>query len=614
MPPPPDDADAALRADVRRVGTLLGESLARQEGPELLALVERVRTLVRSDESAAAHLLQSVDETTAARLVRAFNAFFHLANVVEQVHRGRELLRRRAVDGGWLERTARLVADRGLPSEDLQLAASRLAVRPVFTAHPTEAARRSTLSKLRTVAEILDAEAAEAALAPGPELAARTDRRLAEVIDLLWLTDELRRERPEPVDEARNALFHLEDTARVAVPAVLADLADVLSRFGVELPLTATPLRFGTWTGGDRDGNPNVTPAVTMQVLTLQHEQGIRVVERWLAALVEELSVSSRIGGASEELLTTLAADLERLPEVDPRFRRINAEEPYRLKISCIRAKLARTRARLTAGDAGRHEPGVDYLGSADLLGDLEVLHRSLAEHHGRLIADGRLAGLIRTVSAMGLHLATMDIREHADVHHAELAALVDPLGEIPRPYLELDRSQRTAWLVQELGARRPLVGAFAPQSGRAAEVVEVFSTIRRAQDRFGPDVVESYVVSMTRGADDLLAAVVLAREAGLVDVHAGKARIGFVPLLEQVGELRDGGAIVDQLLSLPDYRTLVRARATCRRSCSGTPTPTSRPASPPASGRSTGRNGTCATWRLATASASASSTVGAGP
>ena len=259
-----------------------------------------------------------------------------------------------------------------------------------------------------------------------------------------------------------------------------------------------------------------------MQVLTLQHEQGIRVVERWLAALVEELSVSSRIGGASEELLTSLAADLERLPEVDPRFRRINAEEPYRLKISCIRAKLARTRARLAAGDAGRHEPGVDYLGSADLVGDLEVLHRSLAEHHGRLIADGRLAGLIRTVSAMGLHLATMDVREHADVHHAALAALVDPLGETPRPYAELDRSQRTAWLVRELGARRPLVGAFAPLTGRAAEVLEVFATIRRAQDRFGPDVVESYVVSMTCGVDDVLAAVVLAREAGLVDVHAG--------------------------------------------------------------------------------------------
>ena len=346
------------------------------------------------------------------------------------------------------------------------------------------------------------------------------------------------------------------------MPAVLADLAEVLARFGVELPLTATPLRFGTWTGGDRDGNPNVTPAVTMQVLTVQHEQGIRVVERWLAALVEELSVSSRIGGASEELLTTLAADLERLPEVDPRFRRINAEEPYRLKISCIRAKLARTHARLTAGDAGRHEPGVDYLGSADLVGDLEVLHRSLAEHHGRLIADGRLAGLIRTVSAMGLHLATMDVREHADVHHAALAALVDPLGETPRPY----RGAGPVAADGVAGAASSARGGhwwvrFAPQTGRAAEVLEVFSTIRRAQDRFGPDVVESYVVSMTRGVDDVLAAVVLAREAGLVDVHGGRARIGFVPLLEQVGELRDAGAIVDQLLSLPDYRTLVRAR-----------------------------------------------------
>ena len=357
MSPPPDDADAALRADVRRVGTLLGESLARQEGPDLLALVERVRTLVRSDESAAADLLRGVDETTAARLVRAFNAFFHLANVVEQVHRGRELRRRRAADGGWLERTARLIAERGVPSDDLQLAAHRLAVRPVLTAHPTEAARRSTLSKLRTVAEILDAEAAEAALAPGPDLAAGTDRRLAEVIDLLWLTDELRRERPEPSTRPATRCSTSRRPARHAVPAVLADLAEVLARFGVDLPLTATPLRFGTWTGGDRDGNPNVTPAVTMEVLTLQHEQGIRVVDRWLAALVEELSVSSRIGGASDELLTTLADDLERLPEVEPRFRRINAEEPYRLKISCIRAKLARTRARLVAGDAGRHEP-----------------------------------------------------------------------------------------------------------------------------------------------------------------------------------------------------------------------------------------------------------------
>jgi phosphoenolpyruvate carboxylase len=386
-------ADGALRADVRRVSTLLGHSLVRQEGPELLDLVEQVRTLTRSDPAAAADLLRAVDEATAARLVRAFNTYFHLANVVEQVHRGRELRRRRALDGGWLQRTADLIAERDVAPAELTTLASRLAVQPVFTAHPTEAARRSTLTKLRAVADALDTEAAELALAPGEGVVDRTDRRLAEVIDLLWLTDELRQARPEPVDEARNAVFHLEDAARSAVPAVLADLAVVFARFGVELPITARPLRFGTWTGGDRDGNPNVTPAVTMQVLTLQHEQGIRVVERSLAALVEELSVSSRVGGASADLLASLAEDLERLPEVDARFRRINAEEPYRLKISCIRAKLARTRRRLAAvaaGTASRHDPGRDYLGAAGLVADLELLRRSLAEHHGELIANGR--------------------------------------------------------------------------------------------------------------------------------------------------------------------------------------------------------------------------------
>ena len=226
------------------------------------------------------------------------------------------------------------------------------------------------------------------------------------MIDLLWLTDELRRERPEPVDEARNALFHLEDTARLAVPAVLADLADVLSRFGVELPLTATPLRFGAWTGGDRDGNPNVTPAVTMQVLTLQHEQGLRVVERWLAALVEELSVSSRIGGASEELLNTLAADLERLPEVDPRFRRINAEEPYRLKISCIRAKLARTRTRLarTLEDA-----------AGELVDDLH------------LSVDHRIV-VVAAVQRLGLQRLDQVVDQGAVLRHVEVVDAQKPL------------------------------------------------------------------------------------------------------------------------------------------------------------------------------------------
>ena len=554
------DADTALRADVRRVTTLLGQCLVRQEGQELLDLVEQVRALGRDDPAAADELLRSVDEHDAARLVRAFSAYFHLANVVEQVHRGRELRLRRAKDGGWLERAGRAISERGVPTAELEHVATRLDVRPVLTAHPTEAARRSTLTKLRAVADVLDAEAAEAALLPGFDTAEWADRQLAEVIDLLWLTDELRRERPEPIDEARNAMFHLEDAARVAVPAVLRDVTATFARLGVEVPITFAPLRFGTWTGGDRDGNPNVTAAVTMQALTLQHELGIRVVERALETLVEELSVSSRVAGASEELLDSLAADLERLPEVDARFRRINAEEPYRLKISCIRAKLARTRARL-AGGSGRHEPGADYLGSTELVADLDLLRRSLAAHHGDLLADGRLADLVRTTRAMGLHLATLDVREHAEAHHLSVAALVDRLAEPGRTYGQLDRVERAAWLVRELDGRRPLAGAFTPLTGRAADVFDVFGAIRQALDRFGPAVVESYVISMTRGVDDVLAAVLLAREAGLVDVHEGIARIGFVPLLEQIAELRHAGELLDALLSIRSYRAVVRAR-----------------------------------------------------
>jgi phosphoenolpyruvate carboxylase len=562
MSPSDDELDAALRTDVRRLSTLLGQTLARQEGPELLDLVEVVRTQARSDPDAVAAILRKVDEATAARLVRAFNAYFHLANVVEQVHRGRFLRERRAEDGGWLEHTAHLIEGRGLGRAELAAAAGRLAVQPVFTAHPTEAARRSTLTKLRAVADLLDDEAAERALAPGAGLAERVDRRLSEVIDLLWLTDELRHERPEPVDEARNAMFHLEDAARAAVPAVLSDLASVLSRFGVTLPVTARPLTFGTWMGGDRDGNPNVTPEVTLQVLVLQHEQGIRFVERSLERLVEDLSVSSRVGGVSDELLASLAEDLDRLPEVEARWRRLNAEEPYRLKISCIRAKLARTRARL-ASAGSPHRPGVDYLGPEDLIADLELLRRSLAAHHGELIADGRLASLVRTTSAMGLHLATMDVREHAAAHHEALAALVDPLQETVLPYGELDRGQRTAWLAAEVSGRRPLAGEFPPPSlaGRPRTVCEVFATIGRALERFGSGVIQSYIVSMTQGIDDLLAAVVLAREAGLVDVHAGVARVGFVPLLEQTPELRAAGDLLDRLLAVPGYRAIVRAR-----------------------------------------------------
>jgi phosphoenolpyruvate carboxylase len=542
--------DAALRADIRRLGGLLGQTLVRQEGQPLLDLVEEVRALVRTDPERAAARLAGLDVSTGTKLARAFSTYFHLANITEQVHRARELRRRRAAEGGWLDQAAKLIGQRGVPAGELADAARDLAVRPVFTAHPTEAARRSILTKQRALADELDAEAASGE---------RRDRRLAELLDLLWQTDELRRDRPDPTDEARNAIYYLKDLYAEAAGQVLDHLAEILAGLGVEIPTTARPLTFGTWIGGDRDGNPYVTPKVTRRVLIIQHEHGIQATEAALDQLIAELSVSQRLRPASPELRDSIARDLDRLPEVDERFRRVNAEEPYRLKARAIKTKLANTRARLAAGTA--HVPGRDYLGSADLIADLELMRRSLGhEPAGRLVAAGRMATAVRTAAAFGLQLATLDVREHADPHHDVLAQLYRHVGEVP-DYLALSREERGKLLAGELAGRRPLSTPDTPLTEDARRTMDVFVAVREAQERFGEDVVESYIISMTRGLDDVLAAVVLAREGGLVEPHAGTARIGFVPLLESIAELDAGGPMLDELLALPPYRAIVRAR-----------------------------------------------------
>ncbi len=551
--------DADLRADIRRLGVLLGQTLARQEGQGLLDLVEEVRGLVRSDGAQAARRLASVDLTTATQLARAFSLYFHLANITEQAHRGRELRRRRAAEGGWLDRAAQLIRERDVPVAEIAAAADHLSVRPVFTAHPTEAARRSILAKLRAVADELDAEAtSRVTYGRDAREAARSEHRLAELIDSLWQTDELRLTRPDPRDEARNAVYYLADLAAESAPRVLADLATILGELGVAVPTTARPLSFGTWIGGDRDGNPFVTPVVTRDVLLIQHEHGIRAAEDVVHELIGELAASRRLRPVSLDLAVSLAKDLDTLgADVPERFRRVNTEEVYRLKLRCILAKLSNTRARLAADTP--HRVGHDYHGGTELVAELELLRSSLLRNAGELPATGRLADAIRTVSAFGLSLATMDVREHADAHHAVLAELYTRVGE--DDYSDLARGPRTDLLVRELNRRRPLRGIGGKLSSTNQKTFEVFTTIGALQDRFGPDTIGTYIISMTRGVDDVLAAVVLAREAGLVDTVDGTARIGFVPLLESGAELAAGGDILDALLNVDTYRRLVAAR-----------------------------------------------------
>ena len=270
--------DQELRSDVRVLGELLGQSLVRQEGAELLALVENVRKAVR--EGGGEDILANLSVEDSVQLVRAFSTYFYLANVAEQVHRARVLEEERELSGSWISRAV--------------------------------------------------------------------DRII-----------ELRLGRPEPLDEAVNALYYLDDLFSMTIPNVLDNFARELTRVGVTISPTSRPLSFGTWIGGDRDGNPNITADITRQAITLQIGHFIRGMVACLDELRKALSVSTRIAGASPELEASVARDLEMIPEIEDRFKRLNVEEPYRMKATAIRHRLILTQRRHAAG--AEHVPGRDY-------------------------------------------------------------------------------------------------------------------------------------------------------------------------------------------------------------------------------------------------------------
>lgn len=554
-----DPRDEELRADIRRLGAELGNALTRQHGSELLDLVERVRALTKSvrltgNEEAGAELEQvlgSMSMPDAINLVRAFSAYFYLANVAEQSHRVGDLAM--TDENRTIAATVDRILAADLDPELVSAVIGRLELRPVFTAHPTEAARRTLLTKLRRVAELLG-ERSDPRRSDSERV--RIDRRVAELIDQIWQTDELRANRPTPMDEARSAVFYLDQLASDVLPDLGDEIAVQLSRLTDGAAVRGPVIRFGSWVGGDRDGNPNVTPELTMQVLEMQHEHGLRALIEHVEAVAEELSMSARIHGITDDLAASLAADRDALPAVWERFKILNEDEPYRLKCAYIHQRLRNTQKRI-AGDA-RHVPGKDYLRPDDLLSDLQLMARSLHENAGQLIANGALMRVVRNVETFGFHLATMDIREHAEQHHDVLIQLYERLGV---DYASLDRDERRRLLADELENRRPLASPVTPLEGRAAVTFETFNAIRRAHERFDPGVIQSYVISMTQDVDDVLAAAVLARDAGLIDLHAGKAAIDIVPLFETIEELRRAGELLDAMLSTPAYRKIVELR-----------------------------------------------------
>ena len=530
-----DNAD--LRNDVRKLADLLGQTIARQESNELLSLVESVRLSVR--EGQQDQILSKLDDSQTISLVRAFSNYFNLANVAEQVNRSKVLADAHSSGGSWLKKTVDNILQaqkdgKDFDKKELQVWVDNFSVRPVFTAHPTEAARRSVLSKMTTIAQLLEQ----------PDSQIKTER-LAETIDLLWQTDELRLGRPEPLDEAVNSIYYLDELLIQTVPEVLAEFANEVKRLGIQLSLNARPLSFGTWIGGDRDGNPNITAEVTKAAILLQNSHFTRTVFEHLDELRQALSISTKLAGVSAELEKSVAQDLEKLPEIENRYRRINVEEPYRLKATAIRHKLALTQLRHASGLP--HFPGRDYKDTAELLNDLEIMRTSLIANNGQLIATGLLERITRAISAFGLTHATMDIREHSGVHRQLLNQIFSNLSP------ELINSQLDS-------KEQPNLGNLDEASDRC---FKTFVAMNELIDRFGPEVIESYIISMTKSADDVIAAVLIAKMAGLISINSAKefAKIGFVPLLETVAELRSADKILDDLLSNKNYRKIVKLR-----------------------------------------------------
>ncbi len=545
------DPDARLREHIRELGALLGQTMVRQEGQSLLDLVEEVRQLVRTDPQAAADALASVDLPTATRLARAFSIYFDLANIAEQVERSKEVADLRHRTGGPIRQVAANALATNVSTADINHLVDVMSVRPVFTAHPTEAARRSVLVKLRRIASLLldDVEAASG------ELPNRS--RIAELVDLLWQTDELRLERPQVMDEARNVLGYLSELSRGPIGAVLEDLNQAFTALGSPLPAYAQPLTFGTWIGGDRDGNPFVTADVTTAVLQFQREQAVQAIIPHIDALIDDLSISERISGIHEELRRAVNDDLAQLPEFDQRYLLINADEPIRLKLRIIRTRLQLTAVRGSAP----HQAGRDYLATEDLLADLDEVRTALIETGNAIAAQGILDRTCRVIASIGLNLATLDVREHAEQYHHAVGQLFDRIRETGQKYEDLSREDRLAVLKMELASLRPLAPTPPPLDDLGLRTFDAYAAVSHILDQFGTGAIESCIISMTQGADDVLAAVLLAREAGLVDPTTCNARVGFVPLLETVDELRAAGSIIDTLLSDPIYRQLVASR-----------------------------------------------------
>lgn len=535
-----DVHDQPLRDDIHLLGDLLGKTLARQSGSDLLARVEQVRALAKSGRSGdsgdfdrLAELLGSLPTEEALTVARAFAHFLTLANIAEQHHRvrrRRDYLRdphAKPQPGSFAEVFERL-RTRGVSDAELLRTVLSLEIELVLTAHPTEVVRRTLLQKHARIGELLARR--DRTDLTTPEQRDTTDE-LRREITAAWETDEVRRTRPTPLDEVKGGLFIFEQTLWDALPRLIRSFDDALRTYlgshEPVLPVDAAPIRFGSWIGGDRDGNPNVTAAVTANACLLA---------RWVAAdlYLEEIDalrgeLSMRTGSGE-------------MPDV---------EEPYRRLLRELRDRLRQTRASIEAA-LEKRDGWREWSGSGALVRENELLeplmrcHRSLHETGNGIIADGRLLDVIRRVHAFGLTLVRLDVRQDSARHSALLDSMTRAAGE--GTYLEWDEQRRQSYLLQELASPRSLLRSGVEPDDETRADLETFQAIAAIpRGSLG-----AYVITMASAPSDVLAVLLLQKLAGIEEP------LRIVPLFETVADLRNAGETMTKLLAIDRYRAVI--------------------------------------------------------
>jgi phosphoenolpyruvate carboxylase len=535
------DPHKPLRQDVRVLGEMLGETLRVHEGAAVLAFVERVRAMSKAarsgehDLEGLAGVLAELPVDAALPVARAFTQFLNLANVAEQHHRVRRRRQYRQVAGAQPQRGscdesfARLIAG-GVTSDALHDALSTLRIELVLTAHPTEVSRRTLIHKYNRIAALLRERDRPDLTVPEQEDLVDALRR---EITSAWETDEVRRTRLTPIDEVRSGLIVFEQSLWHAIPRYVRGVDRALrATTGRALPLDAAPVRFGSWMGGDRDGNPNVTPEVTREACLLARWVAADLYLKEVIALRDELSMTS----ASPELRAAVG----------------DAAEPYRALLRTVRDRLLATRQwieRAVAGDRGLAPPPEAYVDAEAFAAPLRLCYDSLQSTGDAIVAAGRLSDLLRRIAAFGIVLARLDIRQEAGKHTRALDAITRALGL--GAYAEWSEDERIAFLTREMASRRPLVPGDLDVDPDVRDVLDTFAALATIHR----ESLGAYVITMAQQTSDVLAVVLLQKE------HHVHPPLRVVPLFETAADLERAPSVLDRLLAIDVYRSQIADR-----------------------------------------------------